>query len=50
MQISEDEEEKKAKRTFGQLEGKYSVSEDFDKEDEEINSMFYGEDKKINML
>lgn len=30
-------------RKFGQLEGQYSVPEDFNDESDEINVMFYGE-------
>jgi len=35
------EEEKKESRKFGIYEGRYSIPDDFDKEDEEISSMFY---------
>ncbi|MCV6606573.1 MAG: carbamoyltransferase HypF [Campylobacterales bacterium] len=37
--------EETKKRKFGQLQGKYKVPEDFNKESEEINSMFYGDMK-----
>lgn len=37
--------EEKKPRIFGLLEGKASVPEDFDSECEEINSMFYGEER-----
>ena len=35
------EEERKA-RKFGQLEGKVKIPKNFDDENDEINSMFYG--------
>ncbi|HIP20227.1 MAG TPA: type II toxin-antitoxin system Phd/YefM family antitoxin [Sulfurimonas sp.] len=34
-------EEKKKRRVFGIYEGKYKIPDDFDKEDEEINKLFY---------
>jgi len=35
------EEEEKEPRKFGQLKGKIEISDNFDKEDDEINSLFY---------
>ena len=35
-------EENKKVRKFGQLEGKITISENFDDESKEINEMFYG--------
>lgn len=32
-----------AKRNFGQMKGKIQIPDDFNKEDSEITSMFYGE-------
>ncbi len=37
--------EEKRSRIFGQLEGKVTISDDFNEENEEINSMFYGNHK-----
>jgi len=34
--------EEKKQRKFGQLEGKISIPDDFDDENDEINEMFYG--------
>ena len=38
------EEEEKEPRKFGQLKGKITISDNFDDEDKEINSMFYDGD------
>ncbi len=35
------EEERKKERKFGIYEGKYQIPDDFDKEDKEINDIFY---------
>ena len=35
------------KRKLGALVGKFTVPEDFLKEDQEINEMFYGKDSKV---
>ncbi len=37
-------EEKRKVRTFGQLQGKIKIPDDFDEEKSEINEMFYGRD------
>lgn len=37
--------QKPINRGFGCLKGKIWISDDFDKEDPEINKMFYGEDE-----
>ncbi len=34
-------EEKKKKRTFGIYQGQYKIPDDFDKESDEINKLFY---------
>lgn len=36
-------QEEPQKRVFGQLKGQLTIPDDFDKESEEINEMFYGE-------
>jgi len=37
-------EEKTEARVFGQLQGKYRVPDDFDRELDDINDMFYGKE------